>query len=168
MRLMTTFKMMTLAAVAVTLASSAAADAGWRQRQTYRYRESTVYRGGNQGNQAGQFPAAPAGLELGDPLTQLNAQRAARGLPPYIEDPALTAGAKAAASARAQAGQFAHTPNDFAYLPPGAVAHSAGCGCWHPGFGFMACNMDSVQYRFAGAGWARGPDGRVFCHLFVR
>lgn len=114
-----------------------------------------------------QFPVAPAGVEMQSALACLNAQRARLGLPPFAEDPALTAAAQSCAQVRARGAIFGHI-DDFAHLPPGAQADSAGCGVFHPGFGFMACNADSRAFRFAGAGWARGPDGRVYCHLFVR
>lgn len=153
-----------IAAFALVLCSDAsAAGIRHRSRTFVGPRGATFHREST----SAQFPAAPSGVENKDPLACLNAQRARQGLPPFLEDPALTAAAKSCAQIRARSCVFGHI-NDFAHVPPGARADSAGCGCFHPGFGFMACNMDSREFRFAGAAWARGPDGRIYCHLFVR
>lgn len=109
--------------------------------------------------------AGTAGGE--DALAEVNAQRAARGLPPYLPDPALTAGARAAAAARAARGLFGHTPNDFAYLPPGANARAAGCAAYPDAYGWMSCAVYE-RATYAGAAWVRGADGRRYMHLFVR
>lgn len=103
----------------------------------------------------------------GDALGEVNALRAARGLPPYLPDPNLTAGAMAAAQARAARGLFGHTANDFQFLPPGTSAAAAGCAAYHDSYGWMSCAVYD-RYRYAGAAWVRGADGRRFMHLFVR
>src|SRR5262245_44582457 len=54
-------------------------------------------------------------------LAEVNALRAARGLRPYVEDRALTAAARAAASYRASFLLEGHTQDDFAFLPSGAT-----------------------------------------------
>lgn len=126
------------------------------------------------------FPAAPPAACPGgvcevaavsadgtDALAEVNAKRAARGLPPYLPDPALTAAARAAAGARAARGLFGHTVNDFQFLPPGATAAAAGCAAYPDSYGWMSCAVYD-RYRFAGAAWVRGADGRRFMHLFVR
>ncbi len=96
---------------------------------------------------------------------QLNAQRAARGLPPYVKDEGLMKAAKAAADFRAANHIEGHTSNDFAFLN-GASSNCAGCAAWAPGeFGACAA-YDS--YTYAGAAWTRGSDGLMYCHLFCR
>jgi hypothetical protein len=109
--------------------------------------------------------AASAGV--GDGLDEVNGLRAARGLRPFVRDDALTAGAQACAAARAARGQFGHTANDFAFLPPGASARAAGCAAYSADHGWMSCCVyDSAT--FAGAAWVTGADGRRYMHLFVR
>jgi len=102
-----------------------------------------------------------------DALAEVNAKRAARGLRPLIPDPALTEGARACAAARAARGLFGHTENDFAFLPPGARASSAGCAAYPDSFGWMSCCVYE-NATYGGAAWVRGRDGRRFMHLFVR
>lgn len=110
--------------------------------------------------------AAPPGALQFDALDQVNAQRAARGLPPFARDHGLALGAQAAAAHRASARMFGHTANDFAFLPPGARASAAGCAAYPAHYGFMACcTYDRAIY--AGAASVPGPDGRVYHHLFV-
>ena len=157
------FALSTLALLTLALSADAA---GIRHRsRTFVGPRGTTF---HRESTSASFPVAPAGLEHTSAMQCLNAQRARLGLPPFAEDPALTAGAQACANARAQRCQFGHTVNDFGFLPPGAYADSGGAGCWDSYFGFMACGNDSRQHRVAGAGWARGPDGRVYCTLFVR
>ena len=100
-------------------------------------------------------------------LSEVNATRAARGLPPYIEDSNLTAAASAAAKFRADRLISGHTQNDFAFLPPGAFASAAGCAAWPQGMGWGSCATYD-NYRFAGASYAIGRDGQRYMHLFVR
>lgn len=101
-----------------------------------------------------------------DAIDEVNATRAARGLPPFIKDPNLTAGAMAVADYRASNLIAGHTSSDFAFLPRGVFAPSAGCAAWHPGWGWGACcTYDS--WRYAGAAYAVGRDGRRYMHLFV-
>jgi hypothetical protein len=100
-------------------------------------------------------------------LAEVNATRATRGLPPYIEDAGLTAAAVSAANFRAARLIAGHTPNDFAHLPAGAHADAAGCAAWTPDLGWGACaTYDSFTY--AGAAIVTGTDGRRYMHLFVR
>ena len=100
-------------------------------------------------------------------LSEVNATRAARGLPPYIEDTNLTSAASAAAKFRAERLISGHTSNDFAFLPPGAFASAAGCAAWPQGMGWGSCATYD-NYRFAGASYAIGRDGQRYMHLFVR
>jgi len=114
--------------------------------------------------------APPAPTPGTDALAEVNAKRAARGLRPYVNDPLLARAAQAAASFRAQHRMFGHVTGgmgDFAFLPPGAHAASAGCAAYPPSYGFMACTVYE-SYTYAGAAKVRGPDGKDYCHIFVR
>lgn len=100
-------------------------------------------------------------------LDEVNATRATRGLPPFMLDENLARGAMACALYRARNRVEGHTPNDFGFLPPGAHASSAGCAAWPVGMGWGSC-CTYDNYRFAGAAFCVGPDGRRYMHLFVR
>jgi hypothetical protein len=100
-------------------------------------------------------------------LAEVNATRAARGLPPYVEDPGLTAAAQGAADFRAAHLIAGHTANDFAYVPSGSSASAAGCAAWEPSMGWGSC-CTYEQWTYAGAAWSLGSDGRRYMHLFVR
>jgi hypothetical protein len=100
-------------------------------------------------------------------LDEVNAVRAQRGLPPYVEDPALTAAAEGAAAFRAERLVAGHTANDFAFVPASATATAAGCAAWEPGLGWGSC-CTYESHRYAGAAWRMGADGRRYMHLFVR
>jgi hypothetical protein len=105
--------------------------------------------------------------EATDALDEVNAARAARGLRPFLKDDGLTAGARAAARWRAEHLVTGHAPNDFAFLPPGSAATSAGCAAAEPSWGWLSCcYLDNWTY--AGAAWEMGSDGRRYMHLFVR
>lgn len=101
-----------------------------------------------------------------DGLDEVNAKRATRGLPPYIRDEGLTQAAGSCASYRASRLMFGHTSNDFAFLPNGSHADSAGCAAYPPSYGWMSCDIWEPQ-RYAGAAWVMGSDGRRFMHVFV-
>lgn len=103
----------------------------------------------------------------GDAIDEVNALRAKRGLPPFQKDPLLCKAALACAQARASALNAGHTANDFAYLPSGAHAASAGCAAWPQEMGFGACCVYD-NYSVAGAAWVIGRDGLRYCHLYVR
>jgi hypothetical protein len=100
-------------------------------------------------------------------LDEVNATRATRGLPPFILDENLTRAAMSCAVFRARNRIEGHTPNDFGFLPPGAHASAAGCAAWPVGMGWGSC-CTYENYRFAGAAFCVGPDGRRYMHLFVR
>ena len=100
-------------------------------------------------------------------LDEVNAARAQRGLPPYVEDPQLTAAAEGAAEYRAANLVAGHTSNDFAFLPAGATASAAGCAAWEPSWGWGSC-CTYESHRYAGAAWKMGADGWRYMHLFVR
>jgi hypothetical protein len=102
-----------------------------------------------------------------DALAEVNAARAARGLRPFVKDDSLTAGAMNVADFRAARLMAGHTGNDFAGLPVGALATSAGCAAWEPSWGWGAC-CTYDNYTYAGAAWAVGSDGRRYMQLFVR
>lgn len=101
-----------------------------------------------------------------DALDEVNEARAARGLPPFLYDEDLTRAAMGCADFRAERLIAGHC-NDFAALPPGAHADAAGCAAWHPEGGWGAC-CTYEQYRFAGAAFTFGQDGRRYMHVFVR
>jgi hypothetical protein len=136
-----------------------------------------VVRGGEMVREdLGGSPAAPdiraTVAKLSDPglaeaLDEVNAVRAARGLPPYVRDANLTAAATACAEFRAARLIAGHTANDFAALPPGTAASAAGCAAWEPGLGWGSC-CTYDRYTYAGAAYATGRDGRRYMHLFVR
>jgi hypothetical protein len=102
-----------------------------------------------------------------DALDEVNAERAKRGLRPFIHDPLLTQAANACAKVRAERHIHGHLSSDFAYLPSGATATAAGCGALEPSWGWgTCCTYDN--YTYAGAAWVMGSDGRRYMHLFVR
>jgi len=100
-------------------------------------------------------------------LAEVNEYRAKRGLPPFQHDPQLTEAALTAAQARANHLWAGHLQSDFACLPAGAHADSAGCGALDDSWGWATCCMDD-NYSHAGAAWVRGSDGKRYMHLFVR
>lgn len=108
-----------------------------------------------------------ASSAVGDGLDEVNAKRATRGLRPFIRDESLTQAARACAGFRAERGLFGHTSNDFAFLPAGAQASSAGCAAYPESYGWMSC-CTYENYTYAGAAWVTGRDGRRYMHLFVR
>lgn len=102
-----------------------------------------------------------------DALAEVNARRAGRGLRPYMRDEGLTQAARACAQYRARFRIEGHTRNDFAFVPAGTFASSAGCAAWPQGMGWgSCCTYDG--YTYAGAAWAVGADGQRYMHLFVR
>lgn len=114
----------------------------------------------------GKCPIQGTAQAGNDALAAVNAKRAARGLRPYQFDAALTAAAQACASHRANARMFGHTANDFHFLPAGARAEATGCAAYPLSYGFMACAIYD-NYTYAGAAMVPGPDGKIYCHLFV-
>jgi hypothetical protein len=111
--------------------------------------------------------SASPNTTVGDGLDEVNAKRAARGLPPFIRDEGLTQAASTCASFRAEHGLFGHTSNDFAFVPAGSSASSAGCAAYPASYGWMSC-CTYEGYTYAGAAWVTGRDGRRYMHLFVR
>lgn len=103
-----------------------------------------------------------------DALNEVNAERAKRGLKPFLPDPLLTQAAQACAKQRQARSIHGHLPeSDFRYLPAGAHASAAGCGALEPSWGWgTCCTYDN--YTYAGAAWVMGNDGRRYMHLFVR
>ena len=104
-------------------------------------------------------------LAADDALAVVNAQRAARGLKPFLPDVGLYRAAAGCADYRAQYGMAGHTSNDFAALPPGTRAPVAGCAAWAKGGGFGACALYE-NWTYAGCAWTEGRDGRMYCHAF--
>lgn len=118
----------------------------------------------------GKFHAPYNGVQAAgayDALAEVNTWRARRGLRAFIHDPGLTQAASACAQVRAARRIEGHLPNDFAYLPAGTTASSAGCGAASPSWGWLTCCMEE-NYTYAGAAWVWGSDGQRYMHLFVR
>jgi hypothetical protein len=111
-------------------------------------------------------PSAALAAEPHDALAQVNALRALHGLRPFVRDEGLTQGAKHVAKWRADRLMEGHTVHDFGGLPRGSRADAAGCAAWLGNDWGACCTFD--DYRFAGAGWCLGRDGRRFMHLFCR
>jgi hypothetical protein len=110
---------------------------------------------------------ASAAQAATDALDEVNAARARRGLPAFQRDPALAVAASKAADFRAARHIAGHTSSDFAFVPSGASAAAAGCAAWTPGFGWGSC-CTYERWRYAGAAWSMGRDGRRYMHLYVR
>jgi hypothetical protein len=108
--------------------------------------------------------AAHAGA---DALDEVNAARARRGLPAFQRDEALFLAASKAADFRAARHIEGHTSNDFVFVPQGGHATAAGCAAWTPDWGWGSC-CTYESWRYAGAAWAMGRDGRRYMHLYVR
>ena len=102
-----------------------------------------------------------------DALAEVNAERARRGLRPFLPDPALNQAARTCAQIRAARRIEGHLPNDFSYVPAGTTARSAGCGALEPSWGWGTC-CTYENYTYAGAAWVMGADGKRYMHLFVR
>jgi hypothetical protein len=105
--------------------------------------------------------------DYADAIDEVNAARAARGLPAFVRDDGLSEGALHVARFRAARLIAGHTGNDFAGLPKGVIASAAGCAAWYPSLGWGSC-CTYENYTYAGAAWAMGGDGRRYCQLFVR
>lgn len=100
-------------------------------------------------------------------LEEVNQARARRGLPAYIYDEGLTRAAMGCADFRAARLINGHTINDFNALPPGSFASASGCAAWTRDWGWGAC-CTYDRYRYAGAAYTYGRDGKRYMHLFVR
>ena len=157
------------------------ADAGPIRRWIANHRNSEHYDGRNFSTSQTSEAASCIGgaCEIGsdsiptpttaitDALDEVNAKRATRGLPPYIRDDGLTIAAQRAADARAASLTFGHTSNDFAFLPVGCSADSAGCAAYPPEYGWLSC-LIWENARYAGAAYTVGVDGRRFMHIYIR
>jgi hypothetical protein len=115
-----------------------------------------------------------AGLLMSDPgprcydgLDELNALRAEHGLPALQYDEGLARAAGGCAIYRAQRLMTGHTSNDFAALPAGVQAAAAGCAAWPPQWGWGSC-AKFKNWRYAGAAWVMGRDGRRYMHTFYK
>ena len=136
------------------------AYSGFEQNTVVQQQEQPV-------RQASATVPQATGSSCAEALEEVNTTRAQRGLKPFVHDPELSKAAFGCAKARAASLIAGHLPSDFAYLPSGASAESAGCAAWEPSWGWGACcTYDS--YTYAGAAWVMGSDGRRYMHLFVR
>lgn len=118
----------------------------------------------------GQSVSYSATTVAGDPLADVNAQRARRGLRPYLRDEGLTQGALACATYRARnriAGHVSGGMGDFQFLPPGAHATTGGCAAWPRSMPFGACGLFD-GHKFAGAATVIGADGLAYHQIFYR
>ena len=102
-----------------------------------------------------------------DALAEVNAERARRGLRPFLSDKRLNEAARTCAKIRATKRIEGHLDSDFEYLPAGASATAAGCGALEPSWGWRTC-CTYDNYTHAGAAWVMGTDGQRYMHLFVR
>lgn len=102
-----------------------------------------------------------------DALAEVNAERAKRGLKPFLPDPNLNLAARRCASIRAQRRIAGHLSNDFSQLPPGTTARAAGCGALEDSWGWGTC-CTYENYTYAGAAWVRGADNKRYMHIFVK
>lgn len=152
---------------ALTVASIA--EAGPRQRRSMSYQSTTQTTVTPTGTYStfSEKTTVRGDWSGVDALAEVNAARAARGLPPFLHDPALTSAAQVCASIRAAHRIAGHTANDFAALPPGVSAAAAGCGALDSSWGWATC-CTYDRYTYAGAAVVVGADGRRFMHLFVR
>src|SRR5262245_34477591 len=110
--------------------------------------------------------ATSYGVECGDALKEVNRARAQQGLLAFKPDAKLGRAAMAAAKYRAKRLVAGHTSNDFHYVPKGGRATAAGCAAWPRGTGWGSC-CTYESWRYAGAAWALGRDGKRYMHLFV-
>lgn len=110
---------------------------------------------------------AAVGVATGTALDEVNTKRAARGLAPFVHDPLLTEAAARCAAFRAAHGLFGHTSNDFAFVPAGSSASSAGCAAYPASYGWLSC-CTYDGYTYGGAAFVVGRDGRRYMSLFVR
>lgn len=120
-----------------------------------------------------RHPELPVGSV--DALDELNAKRSREGLKPFVYDEGLTIAAARAAKARAERLLFGHLDGqigDFACLPSGVNADAAGCAAYPESYGWMSCCMNPRTgddgYKYAGAAYVIGSDGKRYMHLFVR
>lgn len=118
------------------------------------------------------FAPAAVSTARGDEaaLKEVNAKRAARGLRPYIYDAGLDKAAQACAEFRAARMIFGHCPGqmgDFAFVPKGVQCTAGGCAAYPDRYGWMSCCVYD-SYRYAGAAWVRGKDGKRYMHIMCR
>lgn len=112
----------------------------------------------------------PAKRYHADVLEEVNANRASRGLRPYIRDEGLVLAARGAAEYRARLrirGHVMEGRGDFGFLPVGTTAAAAGCGALEPSWGFQACAVYD-DFTYAVAATVKGEDGLLYHQLFVR
>lgn len=118
----------------------------------------------------GQVPAAT------EALAEVNAARARRGLPAFIRDEGLTAGAMQCAKIRAAGRVKGHLGwngcpiqySDFACMPLGYPRPRAtGAGALAPSWGWVTCATYD-RYTYGGAAYVTGRDGLRYMSLFVR
>jgi hypothetical protein len=127
----------------------------------------TMWRVKVEGDLETSVAAIRKSWEITDALDEVNQARARLGLRPFVRDHGLTVAAASAAKYRAAHRMAGHTSNDFAHLPAGSHATSAGCAAWSPSMGWGSCCWQE-NYTYAGASYAMGSDGLRYMHIFVR
>lgn len=104
-------------------------------------------------------------------LDQVNARRAAAGLPLYRRCPDLEAAAEACVRYRARARIRGHVPDglgDFRFLPAGVNARAAGADWYGATAEFATCAMYDTEYTEAGCASAVDDSGNWYHQIFVR
>ena len=102
------------------------------------------------------------GTAFADGMAEVNEWRRRSGLPPFIEDPQMTAFATSKARYRAERG----LQNGHQGPKPPAGWHE-GTGEATASWGWLTCEMES-QFKYAGAGICVGADGKRYMVLVCR
>ena len=103
--------------------------------------------------------SAPAVSNAGSAIAEANTLRIQRGLPPFIEDPSLSAVAYNKASIQANAGQMYHPGGSMG----GARYEGVGMGQQ-----FLTCYLYSNVGQYAGAATVVGRNGQRYHCLLVK
>ena len=101
-------------------------------------------------------------MSFADGMDEVNEWRRRSGLPPFIEDPAMTQFAAMKARYRAE-----RNLRDGHQGPSAPAGWHEGTGEAQPMWGWLTCEMES-DFRYAGAAMCVGPDGTRFMVLVCR